>query len=267
MGESHDGQDKPDGSLNLTLGDIKKFSDTGAAAPKPEAAASNEFDQKWRLFEKRLDYGWKFFDFHARQRMSMFNFFLIFIGFIFAGYGTVFKDGSFWVASIFAGVGAILTFAFIALDRRNEELVNISEDLLFSLETDVLFDEYDRKMLWPHRRGFWKMKTKEDKKPAGIFRRQAEEEKKTECRKSWCEHGTWIPLFQVAVILTFLGLAAFAACQARTTSAGEPPSPLHPVITVPVFVTTPPPSCPAECPKTKPDGAGGGDNKKAQPGT
>lgn len=267
MGESHDGQDKPYGSLNLTLGDMKKVSGTGVAAPKAEAAASGDLDQKWRLFEKRLDYGWKFFDFHARQRMSMFNFFLIFIGFIFAGYGTLFKDGSFCVASGFAFVGATLTFVFIALDRRNEELVNISEDLLFSLETDVLFDEYDRKMKWPHRRGIWKMRTKEEEKPAGIFRRQAAEEK--DCGNSFFEHGRWIPLFQVAVIVTFLGLAGFAARQAYAFpgSVSGSPAPPRTGITVPVFVTTPPPSCPTACPKTKPDDAGGGDNKKAQPGT
>jgi hypothetical protein len=261
--------DQSKGSLNLSLDDMKKVSDEGVAAtPEAKPAPVSKFDQQWRLFEKRLDYGWKFFDFHARQRMSMFNFFLLFVGFIFAGYGTLFKDGNFFVAAFVAGLGAFLTLVFILLDRRNEELVHIAEDVLLPLETGVLFKEYDHYVLWPHRRKWWgKMYTEKATKPSGIFLRQAEEER--ECGKSRCEHGFWIPFFQIVVVVTFSALAGFATyrCYVPPASVDGPqlPSLQCSAITVPVFVTTPPPSCPPTCTKIKRHGSGNDRNKEVQP--
>src|SRR5258708_16645287 len=163
-------------NLNLRLSDmraaigpseVKAGMDTKAEASGKTRTAPTLFDQQWRLFEKRLDYGLKFFDHHAKQRMSMFQFFLIFVGFIFAGYGSLFKDGNFEVAAGLAILGAALSFCFIPLDRRNEELVHVAEDLLGSLERDVLFAEYEQKMAWPHRRGLWRMNKEEKTKLSG----------------------------------------------------------------------------------------------------
>src|SRR5450432_3651859 len=44
------------------------------------AASSDDLKLKQWLFEKRLEYARYFFDHHAKQRMSMFNFFLVFVG-------------------------------------------------------------------------------------------------------------------------------------------------------------------------------------------
>src|SRR6266700_6624273 len=134
----------PKGSMDLSLNDLKAVK---GVLPLPA-----EIELKWRLFEKRFDYAWDCFDFHAKQRMTMFNYFLIFVGFVITGYANLLKDGSYWISTALALVGPGLTVVFVVLERRNEELVNIAEDVLESLESDVLFDEYEREILWPHRR-------------------------------------------------------------------------------------------------------------------
>ncbi|HTA23060.1 MAG TPA: hypothetical protein VK763_05970 [Terriglobales bacterium] len=161
--------------------------------------------RKW-LFEQRLDYAWKFFDFHAKQRMSMFNFFLIFVGFVLSAYATLLKDGNRAVCALLAFTAAILTFVFLCLERRNEELVYIAEDVLLSLEGDVLFAEYKRMIPWPHRRSwlFGPMnRTPKAEHQSGIFLRQQAEDKDENIGFSKFEHGKWLPRFQVAIFVIF----------------------------------------------------------------
>ncbi len=187
--------------------------------------------KKW-LFEQRLDYGRFFFDHHAKQRMSMFNYFLIFVGFVLTAYATLFKDGQYLISTALASVGALLTLVFIILDRRNEELVHISEDVLESLEWDLLFSGYNRVIAWPKRRnwlGF--MNVKSQLRPIGIFRRQSADTSGLECERyrdpsgaikeataskfGICtesrryEHGKWLPRFQLAIFGIFVFLAVF----------------------------------------------------------
>jgi hypothetical protein len=160
--------------------------------------------KKW-LFEKRLEYARYFFDHHAKQRMQMFNFFLIFAGFIVAGYATILKEYA-PISSALAVVGAGLTVLFIFLDRRNEELVHITEDVLGALESDVLFSGYERNVPWPRRRTWWgRMEARPQRRPLGIFLRQrADDEKLGEPSKY--EHGRWIPRFQRCIFILFAAL-------------------------------------------------------------
>src|SRR6266480_2494384 len=44
--------------------------------------STNEFEYQWRLYGARFDYAWKYFSFHATQRTTMFNFFVVFSGFL-----------------------------------------------------------------------------------------------------------------------------------------------------------------------------------------
>jgi hypothetical protein len=236
--------------------------DFTASIGSPGERKKAELEQQWRLFERRLDYGLKFFDHHAKQRMSMFNFFLLFVGFIFAGYGALAKDGDFEFAATLAVLGAVLTVFFIKLERRNEELVDISEDLLLSLENDVLFKGYDKNVPWPHRRGKWrneggnvvfreaflfpsKMNEWQQTRPSGIFRRQHQEQK--EWGRSRSEHGYWLPRFQLAIMVAFVVLAVFSGLKWRYSSTPLPP---REVATVPVFVAVPATVCPAQAAST-----------------
>jgi hypothetical protein len=174
--------------------------------------------KRW-LFEKRLEYARNFFAHHAKQRMDMFNYFLIFAGFALAAYANVFKDAHYGTATTLAGFSAFLAIVFIFLDRRNEELVHIAEDTLEALEFDVLFAKYNGEILWPRRRTWrGKMEATMTKRPLGIFRRQTadctgklKEEKNSQNWESRgpspFEHGTWLPRFQFGIFALFLCLA------------------------------------------------------------
>jgi hypothetical protein len=95
------------------------------------------------LQKLQFDYAWKWFSYHADQRVKMFNFMLIVMGIFAAGIVNA-------VASQHVGRGGIATFCFFAaalamifavLDRRNRDLVHLGEELLTSLERNVIFGE------------------------------------------------------------------------------------------------------------------------------
>lgn len=200
-----------DASRNATPG--------GTADPRRDSDGGKSLElEKW-LFDKRLEYARFFFDHHAKQRMSMFNFFLVFLGLVLSAYATLFKDAHYVTAGFLGFIASILTLFFIFLERRNEELVHISEDVLESLESDALFCGYDRPILWPRRRGLWRMKESESiKRPLGIFRRQTADKhgrirtkegqfievEKCERGGSPYEHGIWMPAFQAVVLTVFV---------------------------------------------------------------
>lgn len=128
MSEDYEAE-KPD--MNLSLDDLRKASikpDKASGTGTAGDGGSLLEGKKW-LFEKRLEYARQFFNYQAQQRMTMFNFFLVFVGFVVAGYGNLFKDGNCRMTTFLAIAGAILTIVFIFLERRNEELVHITEDV------------------------------------------------------------------------------------------------------------------------------------------
>lgn len=164
---------------------------------------SEKIEHKWRLFDARHTYAWNYFDFHAKQRTTMFNFFLLFTGLFVNAYVTVFKENLYLLSTILALFGAVLTVIFVFLERRNEELVHIAENVLESLESDVLFSEYNRKIPWPRRRnwlGRMERKDHRELKAVGILLQQVE---------SQYSHGKWLPWFQYLIVLAFLFLAIF----------------------------------------------------------
>jgi hypothetical protein len=97
-------------------------------------------------FEKiRFELAWRHFDLHARQRTTMFHFFILLTPFLFGGCFILFKErevvGSF--PGIFAaGAGALLAFIFFMLDQRNKQLYRVSKRALGLLETQFLFASY-----------------------------------------------------------------------------------------------------------------------------
>lgn len=213
----------PFGPLDLSLGDLKAFIEatTSEALKTPETtqaetSSSAAVEQKWRLFEKRLTYAWNFFDFHAKQRMTMFNYFLILVGFVISAYATLLKDGYCLASTFLAGVGAALALMFQFLDRRNEELVHVAESVLVSLESDVLFSGYKRNIMWPQRRRWLgRMEERPTIRQLGILLRQAADVEEADgvagkkLGKSKYEHGMWLPRFQFSILLIFVVLAIF----------------------------------------------------------
>jgi hypothetical protein len=97
-------------------------------------------------FEKlRFELMWRHFDLHARQRTTMFHFFILLTPFLFGGCFFMFKErevvGSF-PAILAAGAGALLASIFFLLDQRNKQLYRVSKGALGLLETQFLFTSY-----------------------------------------------------------------------------------------------------------------------------
>ena len=97
-------------------------------------------------FEKiRFELAWRHFDFHARQRTTMFHFFILLVPFLFGGCFILFKDrevmGGF--PAIFAALaGAMLGLVFFLLDQRNKQLYRVSKGALSLFEKQFLFTSF-----------------------------------------------------------------------------------------------------------------------------
>lgn len=87
------------------------------------------------MTDKELrDYAWDWFEYHAGQRMTAFRFFLIFLGILGVGLSTAFKDGHLLLAGGIAVVGAFVSVAFLMLEMRNEQLVDVGREALKKVE-------------------------------------------------------------------------------------------------------------------------------------
>ena len=89
--------------------------------------------------KERFDYAWNWFAYHADQRLKMFNFMLIALGVFANSIVAAINGGSPLVAASLCVVGGMLSLAFRQLDRRNQDLTWIGEDVLAHLETEWLF--------------------------------------------------------------------------------------------------------------------------------
>jgi Na+-driven multidrug efflux pump len=94
-------------------------------------------------FEKlRFELAWRHFEFHARQRTTMFHFFIILAPFLFGGCFILFKEREIVGAApaiVAAGAGALLAVIFYLLDQRNKQLYSVSKEALSLLEQHFLY--------------------------------------------------------------------------------------------------------------------------------
>jgi hypothetical protein len=77
-------------------------------------------------------HAWEYFQFHAQQRLTTFNFFLVFSTLLLGGLLTTFQD-RYGSPVLGVGVGVLLvliSFVFWRLDRRNRQLIKNAEDAL-----------------------------------------------------------------------------------------------------------------------------------------
>src|SRR5712672_1931206 len=93
-----------------------------------------------------LTYTWNWFAYHASQRLQAFNFFLLILAALATGYLTA-LDKDYGLLQIAIGVaGILISFAFLALDFRNEQLVTDGRHALRQLEralgTDIHRSDY-----------------------------------------------------------------------------------------------------------------------------
>ena len=158
-----------------------------------------------QLYNARFEYAWKYFEFHAKQRTVMFNFFLVFTGFFISGCIQLWGQEFFGMLLGALVFGILLTFMFIFLERRNEELVHVAEDILFELEKSVLFKDFKADVSWPNQRNWYQKLLKDEKKNVllGIFIRERGED----FPESKNQHGIWVFGIQFMIIsMYFLAL-------------------------------------------------------------
>jgi hypothetical protein len=99
-------------------------------------------DPPSELRKLQLDYAWKWFSYHADQRVKMFNFMLIAFGvFATAIVSSVDKGLPSGFTAFLCFVAAALGLIFPLLDRRNRDLVWLGEEVLTHLEKNFIFGE------------------------------------------------------------------------------------------------------------------------------
>jgi hypothetical protein len=97
-------------------------------------------------FEKiRFELAWRHFDLHARQRTTMFHFFILLMPFLLGGCFILFKERELvgqLPAVIAAAAGMQLALIFSGLDLRNKQLYSVSKQALGLIEEQFLFGPY-----------------------------------------------------------------------------------------------------------------------------
>ncbi len=89
----------------------------------------------------QLDYAWKWFDFHGKQRITLFNVFVIMVGVLVNAYVVAVRERALELALAVSLFGVVTALAFIVFDSRNRELTRHAEDVLEDLEREDLFPE------------------------------------------------------------------------------------------------------------------------------
>lgn len=84
-----------------------------------------------------LDIAWKYFQQHAQQRISYFNFFVLFSTILLTGFFTLFFNSS---CDITIGmpieiIESFLAFIFWKIDKRNQHLTHIAEEVIRRIES------------------------------------------------------------------------------------------------------------------------------------
>ena len=91
------------------------------------------------LLNLKLDYAWRWFALHTKQRVTMFNYFLVASGILASAYGLLLRE-ELWEAAIVAGsIGCMVGLVSWGLDVRNRQLVKLGEEVLTDIEEEYLF--------------------------------------------------------------------------------------------------------------------------------
>jgi hypothetical protein len=141
---------------------------------KPVAAVLNEAIQKARA--ETREYVWKYWAFHADQRLRTFNFFILVVTVLIAGFFTYLKDARYPAYACPAGfLLSFICYVFWRLDCRNRALIQHAEGILKSIETGISVELVpDEMQLFVH----------EDAKTDKVYREYL-------ANRSWRPHRWW----------------------------------------------------------------------------
>ena len=86
-----------------------------------------------------LDFYWKYFDLHSRQRMQMINFYITVVIVLYGGLFALLQlEKRLAFAEYFvAGFMIVISFCFHKLDRRNSALIHCCEERIKALEMNI----------------------------------------------------------------------------------------------------------------------------------
>lgn len=96
------------------------------------------------------EYAWNWFEYHARQRLTEFRFFLIFFAALVVAFRTGTAPVNLLFVQVICGAGMFISLAFLMLDRRNEQLVNVARDALEHLEETTYTLKHQQKFQLVH---------------------------------------------------------------------------------------------------------------------
>ena len=77
-----------------------------------------------------LNHAWKWFEYHAKQRLTMIRFYILVIGALGAGIGYLYENDFYEFSALISVFGIVSSFSFIRLDQRISDLIKIGEDAL-----------------------------------------------------------------------------------------------------------------------------------------
>ena len=161
------------------------------------------------IVKLQLDYGWKWFNFHADQRTKMFNYMLIALGIFSASVVNAIDKKLYAESFVLCLFGSLVSIIFSRLDRRNQDLVRFGEEVLTKLERDTLFGEF---ATISNRKGetipfgiLWHQKRQEAMKRRGVIRQWIWD-------AAVGKHRIWLRGITYLVALVFAAAAAYIWC-------------------------------------------------------
>lgn len=90
------------------------------------------------LVKARLGYAWNVWEFHGRQRMNMFNYFLVITGILVNGYINAVKESSLHrVVPAICLLGFVQCVVFLMIDWRNRTMLYFADGLLKESEKEL----------------------------------------------------------------------------------------------------------------------------------
>ena len=152
-----------------------------------------QFERDQALLRLKFDYAWRWFSLHAKQRVTMFNYFLVASGILANAYGVLLREELYGPGLAVAIIGFFACLVLIGLDTRNDRLVKLGEDVLRTIEEAHLFQPEPKS---PHK----------DSPHNGILDRDSH------FQSHWClRHETLIRALEVVGAVGFFGATLYAA--------------------------------------------------------
>jgi len=95
-----------------------------------------DVDERVKL---QFEYAWRWFDSHAKQRMTMFYYYLVMIGILANAWVASYDKGQTNIAVAISVLGIVTSVAAICFDMRNRQMCTAAEDILEKLETTAIY--------------------------------------------------------------------------------------------------------------------------------